>query len=356
MSEDSGLQDTDFDLSEIDETETDVGIINTEELHDFVVNIVRKVGFEEKFQTSKGNTFDQPFSVDKDKIKELDAFARSRLKDIANVEEKDIEFKCEVGFENLSEATYTDLDELFIRGDEGHVPDYLYLRWAVLLPDLSPAKIQVVFDTKKAENKKKTSELLMDPGPNSEIKYEIAGRENSRDWVERTGKLIEPKIESTFLMDYYYKVLKIFRSNSFVVAITWALGWLSFIVSIGVFDRLYESSKYGSKSEYRTRILESQNAEEKIDILTRYLLREENLIFEPIFEVGVPILLAITITIVGRMLFPKLAPRSGILIGSYESIWRRYDNQVKFLIVIGIFGSLITYIITTLIDLLFNLF
>lgn len=346
--------DDSISIETLEEMEENVGIVEVDDLHRFIAGIVHRIGFEEKFQSTRGRTIDQPFAVYEDDIRELDDFARSRLNELDIPSDEVIEFKAEVGYEDLSEATYTNLNDLFMRaGDENQAPSHLLLRWKVLLPNLLAAKISISFDAKKSENKLKKSELLMDPGPNSEIKFRVAGEEDSRDWVERTGDYLESKLTSTTLDNYYYKPLKIFRSNTASLYISWGIAWIGFIVAIRILSEIFEQSNRPSETEIRNRILDAPTISEKFDIFVMHTFREDsNPIIQPIFELGGAFVVLLLLLAAGRHLLPKLAPRSGILIGSYESIWKRYDNLVRLIIFTGLFGSLIAWIVGTLLDIL----
>jgi hypothetical protein len=338
----------------LEKSEGDLGVVEVDDLYQFVAGLVRRLGDEPEFQSTRGRTIDQPFAVREDTIEELDDYVRSQLTGLDIPGNEVIDFKSEVGYENLSEASYTDLNELFMKaGDEPQAPSRLLLVWEVLLPNLSAARIVILFDTKKSEGGLKRSELLMDPGPNSDLRYKVAGEDENRDWVEQTAKYLDSKLEGLGLNHYHYKPLKIFRSNAFVNSISWAIGWIGFIISIGFLDRLYEQSNNISENTVRTRILETGGIENKFDIFARYTFREDNLIVEPLFTLGGGIILAITLIAAGRLLLPKLAPRSGMLIGSQQSIWKKYDNLVKFAVSTVIFGSLISWIIFKFLNILF---
>lgn len=345
--------DVELSMDDLAEMEEDVGLVEVDELHKFIASIVHRIGFEKKFQSTRGKTIDQPFAVHESKIRELDDFARSRLNELDIPSDDVIEFKAEVGYEDLSEAVYTNLDDLFMRaGDEDQAPSHLLLVWKVLLPNLLAAKITIVFDAKKSENKLKKSELLMDPGPNSEIKFRVAGEEESRDWVERTGEYLDSKLKDTTLSQYYYKPLKIFRSNTVSHSVSWGIGWIGFIISIGLLGDLFENANNTSESEIRNQILSADDMTEKFNIYSGYIFREDSPIIEPLFELGGSIVVFLTLLAATRHLLPKLAPRSGILIGSHESIWKQYDNLVRLVIFVGVFGSLITWVVVTLLDIL----
>jgi hypothetical protein len=115
---------------------------------------------------------------------------------------------------------------------------------------------------------------------------------------------------------------------------------------------LFERTNEVPESEVRNRILAANDINDKFDIFVRHALGEDSLILEPLFVLGGSAVIFLTIVTAGRHLLPKLAPKSGILIGSYESVWRRYDNLVRFIIFVGVFGSILTWIVGTLLELL----
>lgn len=225
-----------------------------------------------------------------------------------------------------------------------------------MLEDLRLARIYIRFSTRKDEEELPGPSQLFLTVPVSRINYNVGGTE--RDWVEQTGREIETKLKSLSL-GYLYKPLEIFRVNFVVRFLSWGTGLLSQIISLSILADLYGQENEPTEEEIRRNITSQTSIGEKFDTYTWYLFgggeeQAGNVILEPLFELGGSLLIFLFVVIIGYQFFPRLVPKSGILIGAYETRWRKYNNLIRLIVFTGIFGGFISYLITIILTSLFT--
>ncbi|MFC1539736.1 hypothetical protein ACFL6H_09955 [Candidatus Latescibacterota bacterium] len=310
-----------------------------------IIDLVHRVGFEDKSSVRKAKTLPFAFVLHQEAIDKIEQYVTSRLELLETIPAKTLTFEGKVGYADMTSLAFPSLQELLQHAGDRKSPTDLTLRWGTLLavPPLMMAFVTVKFHT---NIRKETETLELLHFPIAHIEYEVGGVTN--DWVECTTADIEPIFDSIRLKGIY-KPLLIFRNRAIVHVLSWSLAFLVEIATIESIGRLF---RHESKTNILQEILGTNDILLKFDRYMQYIMSERSF-FEPIIVIGSGILLLLVTAIAGFHLLPKLVPRSGILIGLEKSRFQVYENTFKYIIFTLLFGGLGVAILVEIIKAIF---
>ena len=99
-------------------------------------------------------------------------------------------------------------------------------------------------------------------------------------------------------------------------------------------------------------MIQAQEINEKFNLFIRYSTQESPL-FESVLLLGAGFVALGIVYFSCMRLLPKLSPKSGILIGTYEGKYRGYENAVRLVVFAGVYGSILAFIVENVLRLMF---
>lgn len=336
-------------VTRVVEIDSESNIISEKPPGALISQAIRRFAFGEQSSVEKRKTLDQTFVLTEQVINDIENIVKDRFSmlEIVGGGGENISFKGELSYDDYGSESFTDIDDLIENANRrGGTPVSLDLTWRVLHGNMKVSEVNISFDTSKGVSQGSQVFSLLPTTPNSVINVRIAGEH--RDWVEQSADDLIPKLENTKLGPLY-KPLNLFRESIIVRISSLAFGWMGYFITFEYLTRTIGESNNAISID---QIIQTNNINEKLNLYIRYQNQEG-----PLLEV--PLLLGTSFLVLGIIYFgsmrylPKLSPKSGILVGVYESRWKGYDNLVRLVVFTGIYGGTISFIIITILQFIF---
>jgi hypothetical protein len=302
-----------------------------EDLTSTLLAIMERLRWQDKELSARVQRYQFPFVVDDDFIRKLNRRATEWLERAGILSDHPISVNAEVSFADQTTLRFAMLDECLDKAGDHQDPVGMTIEWSAVLrePLSSTAKIHAVFTTEKPPQ---VTELRWFEVPVASMKLEIAGPD--RQWVNNTFSELDPLFNNAQPWSWY-RPLHIFRNRNVVSIASWATGFYTQMLYLGLVEWLKRPQVNIRRQEPLERILNQPTLETKLDQFVREVFGpvSNSPIFDGLWVIMSSFVVVVIITLIGYKIFPMLVPRAGINIGLAATRYSSYQEVYRFVIV-----------------------
>lgn len=313
-----------------------------------ILDVISHFEFKREVGKKKEKLYPIAFELTEEILEDLHNTIMDGFKELKIYPDGIVKKRFYVRSTDLTTDTYDSFEELIknVGKDNDSIPERLVIEYEVLLyePYAHRAYVEIDFLTDAKLEIEEQGILDYDL---ASVKVSVGGAD--KNWVLDTFTRVD-KFIKVIKLEGIYKPLLLFRNKSFVYLMCFFTALIAQTFISNVLNRLFTSQDNLLRAED---ILAKSSIEEKFDAFINYVyLKQTPLSDSMIIMVG-SIFCYLVVLIISYIFYPKLIPKSLILLGLSKFKMMKYKNVYKFLV----FTVLITSIIIPLvISAILNLF
>jgi len=301
-----------------------------------VLDIISNIEFRRKVGKKKEKLYPIAFELEESILQDMHDTIVEGFGALHVHQESGIRSKFTVRSTDLTTDTYDSLDELVrnVGKDNESIPESLFVEYEVLLyePYAHRAYVEVDFITDAKLEIEEQGILDYDL---ASIKIKVGG--SDKNWILDTFTRLDKYVKAMKLGGIY-KPLLLFRNKYFV----WLMSFFTAFIAQTFFGTLVSRWITGENDALKVEdIISKVGIEEKFDTFIRYVYMNKTPLSDSMLVMILGIIAYLIVLVISYIMYPKLIPKSLILLGLSKYKLIKYKNAYKYIVFSVIFLSII---------------